>query len=79
MGPAPQMPSASMPPSAIPGAGATPYQAKVQSDGSIAAYIPSPDGNPANDIYIGVHKPFKVPPVLNPNAQGPQGAPMPPR
>lgn len=74
MGPPPQMPGAS-----IPGAGATPYQAKVQSDGSIAAYIPSPDGNPANDIYIGVHKPFKVPPVLNPNAQGLQDVPMPPR
>src|SRR6478736_4961835 len=27
---------------------AVPYQTRTQPDGSVAAYIPSPDGNPAN-------------------------------
>jgi len=45
-------------PTALP---PVPYQTRIQPDGSVAAYIPSPDGNPANDVVIGVAPAFKVP------------------
>lgn len=38
-----------------------PYQTKMQADGSVAAYIPSPDGDPSKDVIIGVAPAFKVP------------------
>lgn len=53
---------------APPGPPPAPYQTRQQADGSIIGYIPSPDGNPANDVIIGVHPAFKVPKGLQPPA-----------
>lgn len=38
-----------------------PYSVKLQPNGSSLYYVPSPDGNPANDIVLGLNDPPKVP------------------
>lgn len=59
-----------------PAAPSVPYQVRRQSDGSIVAYIPSPDGDPSKDVAIGVAPAFKVPKAFQaPLAPQPQ-APM---
>jgi hypothetical protein len=76
--PTPMAPDTMLPQGAQPApeqSPAAPYQVRTQPDGSIVGYIPSPDGNPANDIIVGVHKPFNLPkPKVGP--QGAQGAPQ---
>lgn len=65
-------------PMLAPAPAAPPYMAKVQSDGSILAVIPSPDGNPANDVVIGHMPAVKIPKALQPQPMpaAPMGAPM---
>lgn len=70
----PAAPAAPQTPTGLP---AVPYQTRTQPDGSVAAYIPSPDGNPANDVVIGVAPAFKVPKAFSqPAPAQPQQAPM---
>lgn len=58
-----------------PGApSAPPYQIAMQPDGSGKYYVPSPDGNPLNDVVIGVIPPPKLPKAFQkpPTQQPPQ-------
>ena len=55
----------SLPPSGAP---AAPYTVRLQPDGSSVYVMPSPDGNPANDIILSVNAPPKLPKALQPPA-----------
>lgn len=41
-----------------------PYSVRLQPDGSSLYYTPSPDGNAANDVILGLNPPPKVPKAL---------------
>lgn len=53
-----------MPPPSAPAK--PPYSVRLQADGSSIFYIPSPDGNPVNDIILGKNDPPKLPKALQP-------------
>lgn len=69
-GPLPPPPVAAPP--MAPAAPAVPWKVKQQPDGSSVDYIPSPDGNPANDVILNVHQAPKIPKALQGPSQ-PQG------
>lgn len=74
--PAPMDPMAGMPMMPAPSAPPTPnYEVRMQPDGSSVYVVPSPDGDVAKDIVLGVNQAPKLPKAMQ---QQPQQPPIPP-